>query len=383
MKKYVMLIAFTATVIIWLLVAPMLSPVAAVKATGIKVKFSTIQSNADCSGVVFAANQQIVNYGYSVKPENVYVKIGDSIASGQKLMDISKKETADAINAAFASVNKADDESNSADDNIDPSASEAYANGDYSSIISQYYADKSASSQSSSASAGSPTSDSASAGSSANSSKSSAISPTSVDVANDIPDNVYSNISGVVTQVNATSGNFTQAQSPLIVVTDINSLQIKAEVDESVISEVQIGQAVTIHGIALTKQYTGKVIQIYPTAHSVISDMGKKNVVSVIISIDHADASIKPGYSTNIVIRTAENNKAVILPYTAVDEDNANQKYVYICNNGTAVRKNITTGKEYANAVEITSGVTMGDVVISNPAAIKNNGAKISIRSIR
>lgn len=375
MKKYVMLIAFTASVIVWVLVTPMVSTVAAVKVTGIKVKFSSIQSTADCSGVVFATKQQIVNYGYSVKPENVYVKIGDSIASGQKLMDISKKETAEAINATLVSSSKTNvDDSNSTDNNTDSSVSEAYMSGDYSSLISQYYANKSNSAADSSMNASSSTSTSSSSSSESNASD---------EITNDIPDNVYSNISGIVTQVNVTSGNFTQAQSPLIVVTDINSLQIKAEVDESDISEVQIGQQVSINGLALSKQYSGKVIQIYPTAHSVISDSGKKNVVSVIISIDHADGAIKPGYSTDIVIHTAENNKAVILPYTAVDEDNANQKYIYICNNGKAVRKNITTGKEYANDVEVVNGVTMGDVVISNPTSIKNNGAKISIRSIQ
>jgi HlyD family secretion protein len=350
-----MLFAFTVTVAFWMLMIPIFSNMTVTAVTGIKVDYEHLNSTVDCTGSVIAARQQIISYGISVKPDNVYVSVGDSVKSGQKLMDIDKTETVE----AFKSLTAAQTDSSSGN-----SSDANYLNG----MLSQYYGSTSMPDdvQPNNSSDTNDT-DESNDGSSPE---------------EDVPENVYADVSGVVTQVNVNNDSFTQPAVPLIVISDLSSVQIKAQVDESMISQVKLGQNAIVSSTSFINNFTGKVSQIYPSARVVYTGSGEKTVVDVIIKISIADSSIKPGLSADVSITSNENNKAVTLPYNAVEEDNANQKYVYICQNGRACRKNIVTGREYENSVEILSGVVNGDIVIANPSEKIENGQHIRLKSI-
>ena len=346
MKKYVMLFTFTANIAVWLMIAPLLSAMSVTEASGLKASYAVIVSMVDCKGSVIASHQQTVEYGYSVEPKEVYVKVGDTVQAGQKLMDIDKEDTLDAFNM-LSSINGGGS-----------NAGQTAAANDTSGLLSQYYGSSDTASESDQTSE----------------------DQSSVPV-QDIPDNVCSDISGVVTQVNADDGSFTQPTVPLIVISDLSSIQIKAQVDESMLSKVHVGQGAGISGTALNKNYSGKVAQIYPTAYTILTDSGKKTVVDIIISVDNAGSDLKPGLNTNIEIHSAQNNKAIMLPYSAVGEDNANVQYVYIAAGGRAIRKNIVTGNEYADTVEIVGGIKAGDMVITNLSAVSKNGMLIRLKN--
>ena len=100
-KKYVMLITFTATIFIWLLVTPMISAMSVTEVTGIKAEYTGVNNYVECTGAVTAENGQTISYGYALKPEKIYVKVGDSVKAGDKLMDIDQADTLD----AFRSLN--------------------------------------------------------------------------------------------------------------------------------------------------------------------------------------------------------------------------------------------------------------------------------------
>ena len=384
MKKYVMLIAFTVSVLSWIAIMPMLAalsvPEVSVKKTGLEPTVTTV----DSSGTIQTARSQTISYGYPVMPAEVYVKVGDTVQAGEKLMSINQDQTAQAfatiqgIQAAAAASSGTADETDSAAVSAAVSAAQAAGITDgtagqnssdsdaIAGLLSQYYSDSGDSGSSSDDSGSSSQSSTAAAG--------------HTDIS-DMPDVIYSTVSGVVTQLGATAGCFTQATVPLAVISDTSSLQVDAQVDESLISSVKVGQTVTISGSALSDSYKGKVSQIYPTARKVLTSVSSsKTVVDVIIDIADADSQLKPGLSADVSIETSAAD-AIILPYEAIRQDSRNQEYVFVVRSGRACRQNIVTGTEHADDVEIKSGISRGDEVIVSPPSSLRSGQPVRTKA--
>ena len=56
-----------------------------------------------------------------------------------------------------------------------------------------------------------------------------------------------------------------------------------------------------------------------------------------------------------------------MVPFESVRQDKDNVEYVYVYQNGRAVRQDIETGEETSDGVEVLSGLTGGEIVLFNP----------------
>lgn len=376
MKKYVVLIAFTLAALSWIAIMPMLAalsvPEVLVKKTDLEPTVTTVES----SGTIQTARSQTVSYGYPVMPAEVYVKVGDTVQAGEKLMTVDQAQTAQAfatiqgIQAAGASSATA---SQTDSDSVSAALSAAQAAGiagsdpeSVAGLLSQYYGSSGSSDSSSSASD--------------SSSQTAGLTDGRADIT-DMPEVICSSVSGVVSQLGAAAGCFTQATVPLVVIADTSSLQVNAQVDESLVSSVKAGQSVTITGSALNGTYQGKVNQVYPTARKVlVGATSTKTVVDVLIDITNADSQLKPGLNADVSIETATAD-AIVLPYEAIRQDSRNQEYVFVVRSGRACRQNIVTGTEHADDVEITSGISRGDEVIVSPPSSLQSGQPVRTKA--
>jgi RND family efflux transporter MFP subunit len=367
MKKYVLLLAFTVAAAMWVLIIPIIKDIGAVSVNAIEAKYSHISSDVTCSGTVEAASRQSFVYGYPIKLEKVYVKIGDKVTTGQKLADIDKNSTLEALKtltSASGSYTSGADASSSSQDTSSSSVQQYY---DLASKYAEY-----ADGEMSQSDAYNDIL------SSVDASHSAAVSSDGTIL---VPDSIYAGINGTVTYIGEADGTYSQSQTPLAVIMNMDTLKVKAQVDENSLSGIKAGQRAKISGPAMSKSKTGKITQIYPSASASLSETGtRKTTVTVIIAID-SDGVI-PGLSADVTISTNESDHAVVLPYTAIGEDMSNCKYVYLYSNGKAIKRNISTGREYENSVEVTSGVSRGDLVISGPDSIKKGREKIRLRSV-
>lgn len=364
MKKYVLLLAFTVAAAMWVLIIPIIKDIGAVSVNAIEARYSHISSDVTCSGTVEAASRQSFVYGYPIKLEKVYVKIGDKVTTGQKLADIDKNSTLEVLKtltSASGSYTSGADASSPSQDTSSSSVQQYYD-------LASKYAD-----------------DEMSQSDAYNDILSSVEASHSAAVSSDgtilVPDSIYAGINGTVTYIGEADGTYSQSQTPLAVIMNMDTLEVKAQVDENSLSGIQAGQRVKVSGPAMSKSKTGRITQIYPSASASLSETGtRKTTVTVIIAID-SDGVI-PGLSADVAISTNESDHAVVLPYTAIGEDMSNCKYVYLYSNGKAIKRNISTGREYENSVEVTSGVSSGDLVISGPDSIKKGREKIRLRSV-
>ena len=96
-KKYVLLICFTTVLLTVLYLSPqfILSSVTAVKTAA--VKKTDIKAKVSCSGTIQTNQQQCIYYNMALKPKKIRIKIGDTVKTGQRLLDIDQEETVEAF----------------------------------------------------------------------------------------------------------------------------------------------------------------------------------------------------------------------------------------------------------------------------------------------
>jgi len=176
---------------------------------------------------------------------------------------------------------------------------------------------------------------------------------------------VYAPISGVVDELNVKVGEIFNGGAPAmpqIKLVNGSSLKIVTEVPENYISRVQKGDSVQVEIPG-----SGR-----PAFRSVISVVGASINPNTRAFITEAklpsDPILKPNQVASLRIKDYENKKTTIVPVNIVQSDE-NGKYIYVMEkNGdkfVARRKTVTTGEAYGNDIEIRSGLSGGDVLIT------------------
>jgi len=156
------------------------------------------------------------------------------------------------------------------------------------------------------------------------------------------------------------------ASSPMVILTvaDMSIMQIETQVDESDIGKIKVGQKVTFTVDAYpTKTFSGVVSNVSQKA-TVVS-----NVVyyKVLVDVSAAENLLKPTMTARVSINIAESKNTLVVPLAAVKVSNG-QQYVMVVQNGKTQNTLVTTGISGDNKIEILSGLTEGDQVVSSSA---------------
>jgi HlyD family secretion protein len=191
-------------------------------------------------------------------------------------------------------------------------------------------------------------------------------------VKSEIGDTVmYSPIDGIVTAKNYEIGESIPANSaltdnPVVSIAGDDGLEIDADVPESDIVKVALGQKADLTFDAFTANdiFPATVTKIDP-ASTVIQDVVYYKVK---LMLDSPEPRLKNGMSTDIDINTAEKDNVVSCPLRAVKTENGS-KYVEVLKdekNNITEKVPVTTGLEGDDGmVEITSGLSGGEKVVT------------------
>jgi HlyD family secretion protein len=356
-KRYVMLIAFTAFICSIIYLMSFYFNNLVVEVTTVKLVKTEINSTVSCNGELESTNTNNVYYSIPLKAKNIKVKIGDYVSAGQTLIDVDTTETVQAFNNLNKKTNSTSSQQTdltSISGLINQNQSSINAN-DYTSLIQSYQNNTSNSSNN-------------------NTNQSNGSNDTDYP---EIPSFVKSPIAGVVTSLNVSTGEFSDTSQPIVSVSDVKNMQVKAQVDEFLIEKVKVGQNVTIKGNGFNSVYNGVITQIYPTARQILNSSGSRTVVDIIVSVSAPSSELKPGLSADVSIITAVNKQACTVPYEAINEDDKNNEYVYVCKNDKVTKTYIKTGMEYDNCVEIISGIKIGESIVMSPPLQLKNGKKV------
>ncbi len=180
---------------------------------------------------------------------------------------------------------------------------------------------------------------------------------------------------GIVTAKLTEVGAFAAPGVPLLQITDISLLKFTVNVPEQELSQFENNQHYTISSDAYPETVlSGKVIMTGSKAN-----MG--NSFPVQFSVNNtADLKIKSGMFGNVQLKNDGEEKLIIIPASAIVGTNI-QPQVYLVKNGKAILQNITTSNRFQNKVQVSSGLTEGDIIITNGFINLYNGANVSFKN--
>jgi len=89
-------------------------------------------------------------------------------------------------------------------------------------------------------------------------------------------------------------------------------------------------------------------------------------------------AGLTNNTSVKVVLETIESDECLVIPLEAVYYDQGNP-YVYLYEQGIAVRKDIITGSNNTEIIEVQSGLTSNDMVISTWSSLLRDGAEVKL----
>ena len=176
-------------------------------------------------------------------------------------------------------------------------------------------------------------------------------------------------------------GGFTSQQSTgaLVRIADPTSLEVEADINESFIARIQLGQPATIKVDAVPDhEYHGQLRQIVPTADR------QRAVVQVKVTIDDRDARLVPDMSCNVTFLNEGVDEAalqaepkILIAAEAVVRDSGGE-HVFVVRDGSLARVPIELGLEQDdNQFEVLSGLSGGETVVRRPSPELEDGLRV------
>lgn len=190
---------------------------------------------------------------------------------------------------------------------------------------------------------------------------------------------VASPIDGVVTAMNIKEGDIVSAGQLCAAVSDLSRLQVRAQIPESSVSTIKVGMPVNIEGTGFgSRLYSGIIKKIMPTAVQASTLSGSASYVEAIVEIQNKDVSLKPGFSATLWIYTSKRSGALAVKYESIIQDSDNREAVYVLSGGRVYKRYIQTGFELDELVEVTLGLSPGEMVVLNPPDTLKNGERVT-----
>jgi RND family efflux transporter MFP subunit len=180
---------------------------------------------------------------------------------------------------------------------------------------------------------------------------------------------------GYIGMRNLEIGETTIPGVPVFNLVAINEVYIKVSVPENEINKIKKDQQASVNIPALGSQlFTGKVEKIGVVANPI------SKTYDVKISIPNQLMTIKPGMACDISINISSINNIIAVPYQSVIKGDNGQNYVYIVDvqSKTVVKTAVKLGSFINNKIEIVSGISIGDLIVTEGKQKLSNKVKIT-----
>ncbi len=183
---------------------------------------------------------------------------------------------------------------------------------------------------------------------------------------------VTAEFDGVVTEVNAVEGGSVAVGEKLLKLESTEEVMVKISVTKYDLDKIAVGQEARV--TIANKEYQGKVSKINKMAETNNSGAA---VVGTEIEITNPDSDVILGVEAKVVISTAKEENAVLIPVTAVNVD-MNGDFVYVVEEGILVKKPVVTGISSDTMVQVADGLSEGDQVVTEVTAALTEGMPVT-----
>lgn len=191
---------------------------------------------------------------------------------------------------------------------------------------------------------------------------------------------IASPITGVIVKVYQESEGIISVGLPLVDIGDLQDLEIVAEILTTDLIDIKPGQKVIIDDWGGKFPLEGRVHRIEPAAVTKISALGieeqRSTVVIDIVSPNEQWDRLGDQYSVKVMIITDEVENAVLIPTSALFRKNDGE-YAFVVRGDRAKLLQIKVSQRSHGMAVVTSGVKVGDEIITYPPRELTDGMKI------
>jgi HlyD family secretion protein len=175
---------------------------------------------------------------------------------------------------------------------------------------------------------------------------------------------------GTVLSVGAEVGDLVSTGTTVVTLADLSNLQVTATVDETDISQVQVGDDAQITFDAFAGQtFQGKVLEV-PLEGTL-----SQNVVTydVLLSLEGAEnVALRSGMTANVTIVIGRRQNVLLVPTLAIRESDQGSYVVVQASANVTVDVPVQLGLSNGTYTEVTSGLQEGDKVVVEYQATSN-----------
>ena len=182
---------------------------------------------------------------------------------------------------------------------------------------------------------------------------------------------IVSPISGSVDQMDLKLGQIASPGAAGIRVVNADILKVKADVPESYAGSVHQGDNVKI----LIPDANDSLVAKITFAAKVIDPNSRSFAIEIRLP---RSGKLRPNMTAVLKIANYSNSRSIVIPEKAIQKSEAGD-YVFVNIDGIAKRKNVTEGATSGGKSEIKSGLSAGDVVITEGASGLEDGDKIKV----
>ncbi len=185
---------------------------------------------------------------------------------------------------------------------------------------------------------------------------------------------VRAEIDGTIGSINITKGSAVSAQSEAMTITSLDDIKVSFSVSEDVINRISTGSKVYITISAVSEEPFETVISnISPAADS------QTKLYTAEAYLENRSHEIKPGMFASIKLVLDKKDNTISVPLNTVIESGG-EKYVFVVDENSAAHKTIVeTGLKNDEYIEITSGVSIGDKVVTTGQDFLSDKSTVSI----
>jgi len=183
---------------------------------------------------------------------------------------------------------------------------------------------------------------------------------------------IKADFNGVVTTVDVVEGATVANGTKMMTLANLDDVQVSVQVSKTDLPKISVGQQVdiTING----KDYKGEVMQISGSATKNANGVA---VVDTKIKVTNPDKDIILGVEANNKIHAEKAENTIVLPYEYVLTD-AEGDYVFVLENGTAVRKAVKIGISTSTEAQIIEGISENDKIITSNLDMITDGMAVA-----
>jgi RND family efflux transporter MFP subunit len=184
---------------------------------------------------------------------------------------------------------------------------------------------------------------------------------------------IVSPINGIVDEINIKLGSAVAPGIPAIRIVNLSKLKVKADLAENYAKQVKKGDNVTViipdtkDTVQTQISYASKVINPFNRTFSIEAPLN--------------GSDYHPNMVAKVLITSYTSNKpVVVIPVSCIQTDLDGKYFVVVNKNNKAIYQYIQKGKEYNGQVEVLSGLSKGDSLVTEGYESVNEGDVLVVK---